>query len=408
MKKILTLALLCCTACLAAQTDTLPPTVQCTNGLIIGPAPSGLVALWASDILQYTQDNVTPINQIQIAVRKKGSGTGFPVDSAGNPVTNIIYDCSELGNQVAELWARDLAGNAAKCEATLLVQDNQGNCAIGDYWLTICAKAMCSGLPVPNPTFRLYRAATPTTPILEISFLGDDNGCSEKALATPFPGTFELSAKKGEDPLSQNITTTDLVLLSKHINGEMPFTETWQWVAADADRNGKVEPADVVECRKIVLGLPHDIEPWRLFPETHVFPPGNPLSQYIPDSFGITAENLKWQMGPYNFLGVRVCDLTCDAVSPTVDPFSENSFVISPTPNPTAGGTTFRVFLAQPETLRLEVADLAGRVLYRSEAAQTAGDVVLELPADALPQAGVYVWRAVAGERVASGKILRE
>lgn len=408
MKKILTLALLCCAARLAAQTDTLLPTVVCINGLSISPAPSGLVTLWASDILLYAQDNVTPINQIQIALRKKGSGTSFPVDTAGNPVASIIYDCSELGSQLVELWARDLAGNAAKCEMNLLVQDNQSNCATGDALLMICAKVMCSGQPLPEPVFRFYRAATPTTLLLDHFFLGGDNGCREKGLSTPFPGTIELSAQKGEDPLSQIVTTTDLVLLHKHVTGTQPFTETWQWIAADADHNGKVESADVVECRKIVLGLPTDTEPWRLFPETHVFPPGNPLSQPIPDSFGITAENIKWQMGTYNFLGVRMCDLTCDAVSPTADPFSETPFITPPLPNPTVGGATFRVFLAQPETLRLEVADLAGRVLYRSEAAQTAGDVWLELPADALPQAGVYGWRAVAGERVASGKIVRQ
>ncbi len=408
MKKILTLALFCFAARLVAQTDTVPPTAVCINGLAIEIAPSGLVALWASDFLLYAEDNVTPSAQLKIAVRKKGTGMGFPLDMAGNPIGGVTYDCSELGNQVVEIWAQDLAGNAAWCEAALQILDNQVNCAVTDYWLMMCAKAMCSGQAVPEPTFRFYRAATPTTPVLDHFFLGDNNGCKEKGWSGPFPGTIELSTQWDDNPLAGSVSTSDLVLLSKHINGELLFTETWQWIAADADRNGKVEPADVVECRKIVLELPHNIQPWRFFSETHIFPSGDPLSQPIPDFYGITAENIKWQMGPYNFLGVRVCDLTCNPVSPTADPFSKNAFVAPPTPNPTSDGAVFRVFLAQPETLRLEVCDLAGRVLYRSEAAQTAGDVVLELPAEAMPQAGMYVWRVAAGEQVASGKILRD
>ena len=92
-------------------------------------------------------------------------------------------------------------------------------------------------------------------------------------------------------------------------------------------------------------------------------------------------------------------------IAPTA---SQKSFVTLPTPNPTSGSATFRMFLAQPETLHLEVCDLAGRVLYRSEAAHTAGDVVLELPANALPQAGMYVWRVVAGDQVTSGKVVKQ
>ena len=41
------------------------------------------------------------------------------------------------------------------------------------------------------------------------------------------------------------MTTFDLVLLAKHINGIQPFTENWQWVAADTDLNGILDSTDL-------------------------------------------------------------------------------------------------------------------------------------------------------------------
>ena len=65
---------------------------------------------------------------MKYGIRKCGTGTGFPADSDGNPITNVVFTCDEVGTQCVELWAIDLAGNADYCETYVIVQDNAGNC----------------------------------------------------------------------------------------------------------------------------------------------------------------------------------------------------------------------------------------------------------------------------------------
>jgi hypothetical protein len=108
--------------------DCKAPTVVCLDGLSVNIMPGGMIQMWASDFLQYTEDNCTLTPWIKIAIRKCGTGTGFPVDNNGNPITNVLFDCTELGPQCVELWAIDLAGNADFCATTLDVQDNNHNC----------------------------------------------------------------------------------------------------------------------------------------------------------------------------------------------------------------------------------------------------------------------------------------
>ncbi|MBK8554252.1 MAG: HYR domain-containing protein [Lewinellaceae bacterium] len=109
--------------------DCKKPTVVCLNGLSVNIMPTGMIQLWGSDFLQYGEDNCTPANQLVYGIVKTSQSNGtFPVDGQGNPITNVIFDCSELGPQAVQLWAMDAAGNADFCETYVIVQDNAGNC----------------------------------------------------------------------------------------------------------------------------------------------------------------------------------------------------------------------------------------------------------------------------------------
>ncbi|HRI61653.1 MAG TPA: proprotein convertase P-domain-containing protein, partial [Saprospiraceae bacterium] len=116
--------------------DSKAPTVVCFNGLSVNIMSTDMIQLWATDFLQYALDNHTPPttvtptpNLLRYAIRKVGTGVGFPVDGQGLPLTNVVFTCAELGPQQVELWAMDLAGNAGYCVATIDVQDNDGFCA---------------------------------------------------------------------------------------------------------------------------------------------------------------------------------------------------------------------------------------------------------------------------------------
>ncbi len=108
--------------------DCKAPTVVCLNGLSVNIMPTGMIVMWATDFLQYSDDNCTLTPYIKFGIRKCGDGTGFPVDGNGNPITNVTFTCDELDMQCVELWGIDLAGNADFCKTFVLVQDNNDNC----------------------------------------------------------------------------------------------------------------------------------------------------------------------------------------------------------------------------------------------------------------------------------------
>ena len=112
------------------QTDeeTKAPTVVCTNGLSVEMAPSGMVTQAAISFLSYAFDNCTPSNLLVFSISKTGQSSGFPVDTYGEPITSLTFDCSELGPQSVQLWVKDLAGNIDYCETYIILEDNQGVC----------------------------------------------------------------------------------------------------------------------------------------------------------------------------------------------------------------------------------------------------------------------------------------
>ena len=63
------------------------------------------------------------------------------------------------------------------------------------------------------------------------------------------------------------VSTSDLVMMSKHILATQLLTNDWQLVAADVNKNGTVSTADIIESRKIILDLKKDFDkqlPWNL------------------------------------------------------------------------------------------------------------------------------------------------
>ena len=57
------------------------------------------------------------------------------------------------------------------------------------------------------------------------------------------------------DAAVSGVSTSDLVLMSKHILATQLLLNDWQLIAADVNKNGSISTADIVETRKIILGL---------------------------------------------------------------------------------------------------------------------------------------------------------
>ena len=515
--------------------DCQPPTMLC-GGLNINIMPTNPLAvqMWAIDFVQHAEDNYTLTDQLKYAIRRAGTGIGFPVNSPG-----VLFSCDDIGTQYVEVWVKDLAGNATFCETYVLVQDNFGACGPGNPPINVCAVSYCSGAGIEEIDVELQRSNLATPPFsLLISSTGN-SGCVAIDNSVPIASNFTITPVKDNNPLN-GVTTYDLILISKHILAIEPLGSPYKIIAADANRSNSVTTADIVELRKLIIGIYQELpsnNSWRFVDSSFVFPnPNNPFQTIFPEK--ITIANLQSNLTA-GFYGIKIGDVNCNAiinvnqtseeealtipdlhlqtddivevpvrfsqanayygfqfglqfdpakvellevipVVGTKDNFGlfqdrvnvswsaiypalflsdESAFrlrikalaplhladvfrltteklhaeaysesdnpinlrlqfvttapeatqtIFNPQPNPTSAGIHLPLRLEQSETVTIEILDGTGRLLYQQTQTKDAGAQWLEVPATTFPQAGVYMWRVVAGVESKAGKIIKQ
>jgi len=295
--------------------DCKPPTVVCLNGLSVNIMPTGMIQLWASDFLQYTEDNCTPDGQLKIGVRKCDSGTGFPLDANGQPITSVNFTCTEIGTQCVELWAIDAADNADYCETYIIVQDNMGNCGtIARIDVAGVIKTeMTEGV---EETMVQIEGTSSFTPPYSFFDLSDGDGEYQVMNNVPLASTFNIAPEKDDNPLN-GVTTYDLVLISKHILFVEVLDSPFKMIAADANKSGSITTFDIVEIRKLILGiyqvLPNN-KSWRFVDYAFTFPNlDNPFETLFPETISI-ADAVTNHMHE-DFMGVKVGDVNNTAIA---------------------------------------------------------------------------------------------
>jgi hypothetical protein len=296
--------------------DCKAPTVVCLNGLSVNIMPTGMITLWASDFLQYTEDNCTPANQIKIGVRKCGAGTGFPTNPDGTPQTSVTFDCTEVGSQCIELWAIDAAGNADYCETYLIVQDNLGGC--GGTPSPVIAGALKTEFQegVEEANVLLYGTLPSGLPATTVSDLTNIAGGFMFINALPVGSDYTVVPEKDDNPLN-GVTTYDLVLISKHILGIEPFDSPYKMIGADANKSGSITTFDIVELRKLILGIYSELPSntsWRFVDKAYSFPnPLNPFSAVFPETKSV--QDMQMANLEEDFVGVKIGDVNNSVIA---------------------------------------------------------------------------------------------
>ncbi|MCB0535051.1 MAG: T9SS type A sorting domain-containing protein, partial [Saprospiraceae bacterium] len=292
--------------------DCKKPTVVCINGLSVNIMPTKMIALWDTDFLQYTEDNCTPANKLVTAIRKSGTGTGFPLNPDGTPQKSVTFTCNELGTQFVELWSRDLAGNADYCETYVIVQDNSNSCSNDHGTVAGTLKTEQA-----NPLEDASVSVSGNHPALPNGLfdLTDAQGAYQLS-GIPFLSDFTVTPLKDNDPLN-GVSTFDLVLINKHILGLEPLNTPYKMIAADANNSRSITTFDIVELRKLILGiyteLPNNTS-WRFVDSEFAFPqPTNPFASIFPETKQIA--NMQTSMFDQDFVAVKVGDVNGNAVT---------------------------------------------------------------------------------------------
>lgn len=153
------------------------------------------------------------------------------------------------------------------------------------------------------------------------------------------------------------VTSFDLVLISKHILGLEPFTDPYNFIAADANNSGSITTFDITTIRKVILGIEDNFpgdRSWRFVPNLCTgtqafldqFNDNNPFDALFTDPFNGLIRRYKCPTNPsdpqpaipnnctwmdhvsivpndplaeiensWSFTGVKVGDVNCTAES---------------------------------------------------------------------------------------------
>ncbi len=106
-------------------------------------------------------------------------------------------------------------------------------------------------------------------------------------------------------------------------------------------------------------------------------------------------------------LGEAPQSLTLDFRQNDAPVLLQETTILVPQPNPTTAGAIIPIRLGQAEQVRVEMADISGKIVWFNTLNLNTGSHLMEIPAQAMPQAGVYVWRVQTGSKTASGKLVR-
>lgn len=127
----------------------------------------------------------------------------------------------------------------------------------------------------------------------------------------------ESAAQKQEEDILKGVNTFDLILIHRHIIGESPLGDPYKIIAADANRSHSITTADIIDIRKLILGidtmLPHNSS-WRFIDKSFRFTnPNNPF----PDApFPEKVTQLQSSgSNTANFVAVKVGDVNGSATA---------------------------------------------------------------------------------------------
>lgn len=234
--------------------DCQAPNLVCRGGLTQNLGSECIVAVSAEDFVLSLADNCTPYSQLEFGLRRSGTGSGFPQQDT------VQFNHCEQGTQFVDMWVRDANGNANVCSNYVLVQNNAGNCpciSSSTVDLKGCARTS-QGTRLNNyrvnARFQGLGATSNVQLNRVVNFQDSCFSMVTNGLPVAFNGNMVMNLSR-IDNATNGVTAYDLILISRHILTLEPFTSFYQTLAADVNRSQTVSTFDIVEIRKVLLGV---------------------------------------------------------------------------------------------------------------------------------------------------------
>ncbi|MCC6460634.1 MAG: HYR domain-containing protein [Saprospiraceae bacterium] len=217
-----------------------------------------------------------------------------------------------LGSHRIKWIVTDGCGGETECEYNFGVEDPNNFCVPSEVLVKGHIKTPANA-GVSDVAVSL-EGTQPGVPAFNLFALTDDQGYYEFNLAVG--DSYTITPIRDNDPLN-GVSTLDLLLINKHVLGLEPLNTPYKLLAADANDSRTVTTFDIVELRKLILGiypqLPANTS-WRFIDAAYTFQnPANPFQDVIPES--AAQANLPAGSTPvHDFIGIKVGDVNGNAI----------------------------------------------------------------------------------------------
>ncbi len=285
--------------------NTKTPVPVCFNGLAAeltasdtdgdGIPDNEVVELWASD---FDASSYSPC----------GYDITFSFSADVND-TNVTFDCDDIGIQPIQMWVTDSNGQQSFCTTFVDIQDsNMDDICPPNLMGTVIGEIRTSDdNMIADVQVSLEGSTTP----MEMT---DSDGHYDFG-SMPAGGSYMVVPDKDDDYLN-GVTTLDLIFIQRHVLGLDVLDSPYKILAADVNGSESVTSIDIVELRKLILGIYAELpnnSSWNFLNAAHHFiDVTDPWSSQMENMYEIP--NLQ---GTANipFVGYKVGDVNNSAVS---------------------------------------------------------------------------------------------
>lgn len=275
--------------------DCKDPVARCLHGLSTDLGVMQMAMVWASDFNHYSTDNCTPPDQLRFTF------SADPNDDTLN------FTCDDLGLNSVDVWVRDLAGNFSVCSTYILITDTGNHCGLGleddGYSVNLSGK-----IYTPEQTkicdAEVYLVGAETSE----KQMTDENGVfSFEKL--PIFNTYIIQPERDTAWL-EGVSTLDLVLIQRHILGIDTLRSPYQYIAADVNNSKSITVSDLIELRKLILGVYKKFpanKSWRFIDVKSEMP--NPTNPW-PFEEQLVLDNVVTNTDDADFIAVKIGDVS--------------------------------------------------------------------------------------------------
>lgn len=270
--------------------DRKKPTPYCISEVttVIMPS-SGNVTIWANDFDLGSFDNCPGALRFSFSPNVNDTGKTFT--------------CSNIGVNTVTMYVWDLAGNFDFCTVTINIQANSA-----------CTGSRIAGNVGTESTEMVDDVMVTLTNMGSnetMSMMTESTGHFEFA-GMPENHNYSLRAEKNKDHRN-GVSTLDLVLIQRHVLGLQQLNSPYKVIAADVNKDDKITAGDLVELRKLILGIIPEFQnnqSWRFVDKQFAFSNVNqpwPFNEYV------SLQNFNTSQMHNDFVAIKVGDVNQSA-----------------------------------------------------------------------------------------------